>query len=61
MNMQFNTNMKAVLLYGYETWQSSKSITTKLQVFINLVNTKHNLLNIRNQSVPRCKHFPPRL
>jgi len=22
---------------------------------------KRNLLCIRNQSVPRCKHFPPRL
>jgi hypothetical protein len=28
---------------------------------INLLKTKHNLLYIRNQSVPRCKHFPPRL
>jgi hypothetical protein len=24
---------------------------------INLLNTKRNLLYIRNQSVPRCKHF----
>ena len=31
----FNTNMKAVLLYGCETWKNSKSITAKLQVFIN--------------------------
>jgi len=23
--------------------------------------TKRNLLHIRNQSVPRCKHFPRRL
>jgi hypothetical protein len=23
---------------------------------INLVKTKHNLLCVRNQSVPRCKH-----
>ena len=29
--------------------------------FINLLKTEHNLLYIRNQSVPRCKHFPPRL
>jgi len=28
---------------------------------INLLKTKRNLLYIRNQSVPRCKHFPPRL
>ena len=28
---------------------------------INLLKTKRNLLYIRNQSVPRSKHFPPRL
>jgi hypothetical protein len=27
----------------------------------NLLKMKRNLLYIRNQSVPRCKHFPPRL
>jgi len=27
----------------------------------NLLKTKRNLLYIRNQSVPRSKHFPPRL
>jgi len=27
----------------------------------NILKTKHNLLYIKNQSVPRCKHFPPRL
>jgi hypothetical protein len=26
-----------------------------------LLKTKRNLLYISNQSVPRCKHFPPRL
>jgi len=31
----FNTNVKAVLLSGCETWKNSKYITTKLQVFIN--------------------------
>jgi hypothetical protein len=31
----FNTNVKAVLLYGCETWKNSKYITTELQVFIN--------------------------
>jgi hypothetical protein len=30
----FNTNVKAVLLCGCETWKNSKYITTKLQVFI---------------------------
>ena len=27
----------------------------------NLLKTKRKLLYLRNQSVPRCKHFPPRL
>jgi len=31
----FNTNVKAVLLYGCETWKNSKYIATELQVFIN--------------------------
>jgi len=30
-----NTNVKAALLYGCETWKNSKSITAKLQVFVN--------------------------
>ena len=28
---------------------------------VNLLKTKRNLLYIRNQSVPRSKHFPPQL
>ena len=31
----FNTNVKAVLLYGCETWRNSESVTAKLQVCIN--------------------------
>jgi len=31
----FNTNVKAVLLYGCETWKNSKGITANLQVFTN--------------------------
>jgi hypothetical protein len=31
---------------------------TYMYIFINLLKTKCNLLYIRNQSVPRCKHFP---
>jgi len=27
----------------------------------NLLKTKRNVLYVRNQSVPRCKHFSPRL
>ena len=31
----FNMSVKAVLVYGCETWKNSKYVTTKLQVFIN--------------------------
>ena len=31
----FNSNVKAVLLYGAETWKASKCLVSKLQVFIN--------------------------
>ena len=31
----FNSNIKPVLLYGSETWRSTKASTKKLQVFIN--------------------------
>jgi hypothetical protein len=31
----FNINVKAVLLYGCETWKNLRSITAKRQVFIN--------------------------
>ncbi|RUS88701.1 hypothetical protein EGW08_003516 [Elysia chlorotica] len=31
----FNTNVKSVLLYGSETWRTTKTNTTKLQTFIN--------------------------
>jgi len=27
----------------------------------NPLKTKRSLLYLRHQSVPRCKHFPPRL
>jgi len=30
-----------------------------LELLVNLLKTKCNVLYIRNQSVPRCKHFPP--
>jgi hypothetical protein len=36
-------------------------LNTNKRIAINLLKTKRNLLYIRNQSVPRCKHFPPRL
>ena len=31
----FNTNVKAVLLYGAETWRTTKTILKKVQTFIN--------------------------
>ncbi|VDO64782.1 unnamed protein product [Schistosoma margrebowiei] len=31
----FNTNGKTVLLYGRETWRTTKAIVQKIQVFIN--------------------------
>jgi len=46
-------------------WPSSVQVWLELHVVtytrfrINLIKTKFNLLYIRNQSVPRCKHFPP--
>ncbi|VDP58735.1 unnamed protein product [Schistosoma margrebowiei] len=31
----FNTNVKTVLMYGAETWRTTKAIIQKIQVFIN--------------------------
>jgi len=39
-----------------------KGIILSLKIYENnLLKTQRNLLYIRNQSVPRCKHYPPRL
>ncbi|VDO89007.1 unnamed protein product, partial [Schistosoma margrebowiei] len=43
--MIFNTNVKTVLLYGAETWRTTKAIIQKIQVFINSCLRK--LLRIR--------------
>ncbi|VDP30334.1 unnamed protein product [Schistosoma margrebowiei] len=40
----FNTNVKAVLLYGAETWRTTTTTIKKLQVFINSCLRK--ILNI---------------
>ncbi|VDO74278.1 unnamed protein product [Schistosoma margrebowiei] len=40
----FNTNVKAVLLYGAETWRTTTTTTKKVQVFINSCLRK--ILNI---------------
>ena len=44
---------------AHETLQFSCKLMAWFSV--NLLNTKRILLYIRNQSVPRSKHFPPRL
>jgi hypothetical protein len=41
----FNSNVKAVLLYGCETWKVTNSITQKLQSFIN--HCLRRILNVR--------------
>ncbi|KAL8566568.1 hypothetical protein ACOMHN_054790 [Nucella lapillus] len=41
----FNTNVKSVLLYGSETWRTTKTNRKKLQTFIN--RCLRNILNIR--------------
>jgi hypothetical protein len=41
----FNSNVKAVLLYGCETWKVTNSITQKLQSFIN--RCLRRILNVR--------------
>ena len=41
----FNTNVKSTLLYGSETWRSTKLLTKKLQTFIN--KCLRRILNIR--------------
>jgi hypothetical protein len=41
----FNSNVKTILLYGAETWKTTKSLLHKLQVFIN--NCLRRILNIR--------------
>ncbi|VDO55864.1 unnamed protein product [Schistosoma margrebowiei] len=41
----FNTNVKTVLLYGAETWRTTKAIIQKIQVFIN--NRLRKILQIR--------------
>ncbi|VDO53402.1 unnamed protein product [Schistosoma margrebowiei] len=41
----FNTNGKTVLLYGAETWRTTKAIIQKIQVFID--SCLHKILQIR--------------
>jgi hypothetical protein len=48
-------------IHGYEFLKRALEEGDKWWWNINLLKTKHNLLYIRNQSVPRCKHFSPQL
>ncbi|VDP47430.1 unnamed protein product [Schistosoma margrebowiei] len=59
----FNTNVKTVLLYGAETWRTTKAIIQKMQVFINsclrkiirirlLGTISNNLLWERTKQIP---------
>ena len=41
----FNPNVKSVLLYGEETWNSSQNVLNKLQVFMN--KCLRRILNVR--------------
>ncbi|VDO58263.1 unnamed protein product [Schistosoma margrebowiei] len=60
----FNTNVKTVLLYGAETWRTTKAIIQKIQVFINSClrkilqirwpdNISNNLLWEKTNQIPR--------
>ena len=54
-NVTYITNAKSEVL----RWLNV--VTDSIHNYLNLLESKLNLLYIRNQSVPRCKHFPPRL
>ena len=41
----FNTNVKSVMLYGSETWRTTKTNRNKLQTFVN--RCLRNILHIR--------------
>ncbi|VDP57246.1 unnamed protein product [Schistosoma margrebowiei] len=57
----FNTNVKAVLLYGAETWRTSTTTIKKVQVFINSCPRK--ILNIHwpdtISNSPLCERTNP--
>ena len=37
----FNTNIKSVLLHGSETWRVTKTLTKKVQTFVNKMSPQH--------------------
>jgi hypothetical protein len=60
----FSTNVKAFLLHSCETWKNSKSITAKLQVFINKCLMKKLRIfwpdQITNKELWKCTRQPRR-
>jgi hypothetical protein len=68
----YKTIIRPVVTYSSETWTVTAKDENNLRIFerqilrnifgpVNLLKTERILLYIRKQSVPRCKHFPPRL
>ena len=55
-----NVSFSNILSVGiFASWRNKYRHASSAE--IDLLKTKRNLLYIRNQSVPHCKHFPPRL
>jgi hypothetical protein len=55
LNTKYREDQFASTVKSHESNQPNTNST------IYLLKTRPNLLYIRTQSVPRCKHFPPRL
>ena len=58
VNVFISTALDISLLSMYK---AQLTVEVKFIWTVNLLKTKCNLLYIRNQSVPRGKHFPPQL
>ena len=59
------TKLQTTYQHSHNNIWRSAHLLQNLKFFplglMNLLKTKRNLLYIRSQFVPRCKHFPPRL
>jgi hypothetical protein len=55
------TTEHAIPTPGVDPRRGTVSSNYQITESFDLLKTKRNLLYIRNQSVPRCKHFLPRL
>lgn len=57
----FNSNVKSILLYRYETWKTTKQLTQSHQIFVN--KSLRNILRIRwskvisNEELDHSKKF----